>query len=59
MTFILPSTTAVLVLTVVAAAVGVLTLAVSTTVFFVRNHGVRVARQESIPTYYRSLAFSH
>ncbi|KRF17697.1 hypothetical protein ASG90_04895 [Nocardioides sp. Soil797] len=29
------------------------------TAFFVTNHEVRVTRRQSIPTYYRQLAFSH
>lgn len=59
MTFTLPSMTIALVLAVVAAVAGVLVLAAATTTFFARNHGVRVARHESIPSYYRNLAFSH
>ena len=59
MTFTLASVTAVLVLTLVAAAVGVLIVAGVVGTFFVRNHRVRVARAASIPAYYRKLAFSH
>lgn len=59
MTFTLPSMTIVLVLAVVAAGAGVLVLAAAATTFFARNHSVRVAQRESIPTYYRNLAFSH
>lgn len=50
-----PFLLAIAVLGVVAIAVGVLVLGT----FFVRHHGLRVARQESIPRYYRGLALAH
>lgn len=59
MTFTLPSMTAVLVLALVAAVAGVLIVAVGATGFLVRNHQIRVARHESIPTYYGRLVAAH
>ncbi|QIX26049.1 hypothetical protein ncot_05115 [Nocardioides sp. JQ2195] len=41
-----------------AAMAGILAISMLVS-FFVSNHEVRVARNQSIPTYYRRLALSH
>ena len=53
---LLPDLTAFMIGFIAIAAFGVGTLLVSTTVFFTRNHAVRVSRHEGIRSYYGHLA---
>ncbi len=54
-----PHLTAFMIGFIAIAAFGVVTLLVSTTVFFTKNHAVRVRRHEGIGTYYGHLALGH
>jgi cell division protein FtsX len=44
---------------VIGAVVSLVIIGQSLTAFVVTNHRARVARRESIPTYYRRLVLSH
>jgi len=59
MTFHLVDFTPFAVVVFVLAAVAALLSVGVVAEFFVRNHSVRTARRESIPTYYRGLVGAH
>jgi uncharacterized protein (DUF58 family) len=53
---LLPGLTVLMIGFIAMAAVGLVTLLVSTTLFFTQNHAVRVRRHEGIRSYYGHLA---
>lgn len=50
---------ALLALVIVPVALAAVALVTGSAQFFVTNHRIRVARHESIPTYYGRLHFAH
>ena len=54
-----PFINAFVVVAVIGALVSLVIIGQEVSAFVVRNHRARVARRESIPTYYRRLILSH
>jgi hypothetical protein len=56
---LLPGLPAFMFVVYVVAALGVTLTVAALTVELVQHRGIRLARRESIPTYYRHLALAH